>query len=585
MGARNGDLKGNYKRIKTRKLSIELKMMIFVFVMVIVGNGILGIGMYNGAKGMIQQQIKDKSMAVAAIASSLTDADRLLQASEISSENEDIIVVSQMYLDMANDSDVAYVYALFLNDDGELFFMATSDLTESADSIGEVYETCPAMTKALQGEKCTDDEPNTDEWGTFISGYAPLSTENGEIIGIIGVDIEYTDILANINRLRNQMIFIFGVLLVFSILGCFFIARTLRGGFNKLNDKIGELADGSGDLTKKLELKSGDEMEVISKSVNNVIEFIHGIVKNTSDNSDRLGVSANKMKTEVDEATRKVNDISETMETMSASAQEINSSLEVITQNIEAARADISGIAKIADARVNEAEKIKSEAQKMYENALASKQTVYDETKQRRENLAVIIEDSAKIAIIDQLTDDIIGIASQTNLLALNASIEAARAGEAGRGFAVVAEEIKTLATNSNRLAEEIKRIGTEMVDNVNSLATNSQEVMDFTVEIANEGYDNLLCTSEQYKNDIGNLENVLVELKESCDSIKHQIDDINRSVESIDVAVSENAKGAYSSVSAINEIVENMNKLTEEAFENKNITEDIQDDMGKFIV
>ena len=91
------------------------------------------------------------------------------------------------------------------------------------------------------------------------------------------------------------------------------------------------------------------------------------------------------------------------------------------------------------------------------------------------------IEESRQIGNIDNLTNDILDIASQTNLLALNASIEAARAGEVGKGFAVVAEEIRQLAENSKNTASDIQNISVGVVRAVNQLivqCTGSYEIL-----------------------------------------------------------------------------------------------------------
>ena len=86
--------------------------------------------------------------------------------------------------------------------------------------------------------------------------------------------------------------------------------------------------------------------------------------------------------------------------------------------------------------------------------------------------LSQAIEDSNSVNQVDNLTNDILNIASQTNLLALNASIEAARAGEAGKGFAVVAEEIRKLADDSAKAAGEIRN----NVANITAQTQNSVE-------------------------------------------------------------------------------------------------------------
>lgn len=577
--------KGNYGRIKTRKMAIELKITIFFFLIVLLGNGILGMGMYNGARALTEEEIRKKATTIASLAAYETDGDQLTGITDISVGNEAVIANSQKYKEMVEESDAVYIYAFSLNENGEPFFVAESDLSESSDDIGEIYEMLPAMKEAFEGKKTADRDETTDEWGTFLSGYAPIYDSNQQVVGIVGADINYTDVLADLRRLKNSMLVMLVALITIGFIGCNFIARMLRRGFNALNDKVMDLADGSGDLTKTIDLTSGDEMEVVAGNVNKVIHFIHGIVQNTSKNSELLGETASSMKQDMEDTTGRVTDISATMEEMSAATQEISSSLTLISGNIESTRLDINEITRTVDEKVAEAGKIMREAETMYQSAMIAKQNVHDETQNRRDELDEIITESQKIEVIAKLTDDIIEIASQTNLLALNASIESARAGEAGRGFAVVADEIKVLAENSNHLAEEIKLIGTEMVGIVHSLADSSEEVMKFTVEIANKGYNNLLSTSEQYKEDMGRLGKVLSDLKASCMDIKEQMDTIDLSVADIDKAVSENARGASNSSQAVNEIVEHMNHLTDKASENMNITEDIQGDMGKFIV
>ena len=116
------------------------------------------------------------------------------------------------------------------------------------------------------------------------------------------------------------------------------------------------------------------------------------------------------------------------------------------------------------------------------------------------------IEKSKAVEEISVLTDNIIGITEQTNLLSLNASIEAARAGEAGRGFAVVADEIGKLAANSAETAGKIQKVSVKVIEAVNELTQKAETMLHFMDETAMEGYEKLLETSQNYRNDIADL-------------------------------------------------------------------------------
>lgn len=97
--------------------------------------------------------------------------------------------------------------------------------------------------------------------------------------------------------------------------------------------------------------------------------------------------------------------------------------------------------------------------------------------------LSQAIEDSNSVNQVDNLTNDILNIASQTNLLALNASIEAARAGDAGKGFAVVASEISQLAAASQEAANNIQSINAIVITAVHNLADNANGLVEYMNE------------------------------------------------------------------------------------------------------
>ena len=122
------------------------------------------------------------------------------------------------------------------------------------------------------------------------------------------------------------------------------------------------------------------------------------------------------------------------------------------------------------------------------------------------------MEERKNVDKINELTGNILDIASQTNLLALNASIEAARAGEAGKGFAVVADEIRNLADNSRDTANDIQNISNMVTGAVDALAGNAEKMIQFISEHVMKDYDGFVDVADQYQNDADEMNLILMD-------------------------------------------------------------------------
>jgi len=373
--------------------------------------------------------------------------------------------------------------------------------------------------------------------------------------------------------------FLFGLIVIF------FMVKALRKNFRILNNKIKDLSNGNGDLTQKLEITSGDELEVIAGSVNEFIDFIGGIVQATSQESSNLAQASITMKEMVANTSSQATDISSVVEQMSASSEEISASLDNISQIINQTLISAQTIAQTANDNVTESQTSIQTAQDIYQEAEFAKDKVHRDSQLVKDSLEEKIQASNRVAEIERLTDDIMGIAKQTNLLALNASIEAARAGEAGKGFAVVADEIKNLANNSNDTASEIKEIGAEVTLIVSQLAEESKTMMDSLSQASDQGYDQLLNTCESYKTEMTKVIEMLHQFKEMSDSIHSQIQTINSAIQDIDLAVNESSQGMALNSTSISNIASEMVSLDQEAANNLALSQKIKEHMEQFKV
>jgi methyl-accepting chemotaxis protein len=224
-----------------------------------------------------------------------------------------------------------------------------------------------------------------------------------------------------------------------------------------------DIAQGEGDLTTRLEVRSNDEVGELAKWFNTFMETLQGMVKDVTSNasalstsssgllalSDQMAASADKMTHQsnavagaTEEMSTNINAMATATEEMSANVQSISSTAEQMSQNVNAVASSVEQMSMT----LNEVAANAKEGSEIAEKALSMSQSATD----TMDYLGKAAKD------IGEVTALIKRIAEQTNLLALNATIEAASAGDAGKGFAVVANEIKELANQSAQAAEDI---------------------------------------------------------------------------------------------------------------------------------
>ena len=173
---------------------------------------------------------------------------------------------------------------------------------------------------------------------------------------------------------------------------------------------------------------------------------LQSVICKISKQSEMMQKTLGLMNTEVNSSNDNVNYIASMMEQITASMEEITASVEGLSSNTQDVLASVESVGEQTKEGVAIAADIKALAIGVKEATENKKTEISDIIAEKQNVLSSSIEESRQIGNIDNLTNDILDIASQTNLLALNASIEAARAGEVGKGFAVVAEEIRQLS-------------------------------------------------------------------------------------------------------------------------------------------
>ena len=571
----------NKGKIRTRRLTIRAKILIPSIIIVVLVCGLMGYNSYTRfEKSMVRMGVEEADMAATIVADSL-DANLVYKVT-VGSEG------TQVYQNLQGDlrkkqkaCGIAFLYTLY-TDGKKVYYGVDSD--EDAAKVGDEFaDSYAELEPVFGGKEYIQDYIDHTEDGDLITVYKPIEDNAGKVVAILGCDYDASSIAAELQKAVVQTLQIGGICLILAILILTIIVSRITKGLMQVNAKIYDLVHNEGDLTQKLDVRSGDELELIAGNVNELLAYIRKIMIGISSGSMRLMSSSRKMVDHLSSADESITDVSATMQEMSAAMEETTSSLNQITEAIDEIYSSVERIAGNADAGIVSSQEMESRASGANDAAAEGEKKANIETEKMAASLNEKIAKSKSVEKIEVLTSNIIEITEQTNLLALNASIEAARAGEAGRGFAVVADEIGKLAGNSADAAAKIRQVSAEVIQAVDELAEGSQQMIEFVRNSTEEGFGGLVATSENYATDANAMRAMMEQFAQTAEELRSTMDGIRESISAVNIAVEESAKGIAGVSESSVQLTGNVNDIQSEASDNNGIAEDLATEVGKF--
>jgi methyl-accepting chemotaxis protein len=428
--------------------------------------------------------------------------------------------------------------------------LAKDTLEDVTDSVGDIEEVMRRETLVSLVNVVAKMKSFTDNVNKQVTGINQLSEDLNKV-NTLSTDVAVAnksinelsqDFEGEIRLSKNSMFLVLLVTIFICIIGSVLLIRTITKPLKNVSIALKNISEGEGDLTKRLNLKSQDEIGMLANSFDLFVDKIQFIVSNTK----KVAMSLKTLATEVEVLSK------ESSESLDSEKGQLHLVVTAMTEM----SATSKDVAKHVDETSIAAQKANENAQngsEVVQNTIKVISELKEEIVNVSESITELSNNSKNVGSVVEVIDS---IAAQTNLLALNAAIEAARAGEQGRGFAVVADEVRSLAARTQQSTQEIREKIDELQDSANKsvimMQSSKTKTEQGVVEAAHVG-DSINTIIEG----ISVINDMSVQIATAADEQSCVAVEMDENLISINNAVDSTSDVADKSLKSANELVE----------------------------
>lgn len=460
-------------------------------------------------------------------------------------------------------------YAIVVDQNGTL--ITSPDPSRIGENISEEHFFEKMLAQGDQGVI----ESNFDGKEVII-GFIKNPTTNWYLAGVI----DKSEFAEKANVIIPPILLTLFIVLTITIIAATFVTNRITKPISQLQQAMKTVEEG--DLTASFSLKRQDELGMLSRSFNHMVNEMRTVINRISENSLKIADASQNLVASSEENTASSNEVAKTMEEIAAGASE---QADLTEQNAEAFHTLSAVISDIKEKN----EEMHKKAQDMGELSVSGLRTLKAlaiqsaETKDFANRVIQASEQLNEQSMnVNTIVDKIAEIAGQTNLLALNASIEAARAGEHGHGFSVVASEVGKLAEETTEALKEIAGIVSNMQDETKQ----SMDLVGKMIELYEEQNDIVSETGQSFmaiSNSVNENNEMTEEIMQLTNTIVEKEKQLMKSTENYASISEDTAAGTEEISAAIEEQTAAMEQLTHLASELESIASDMQEEIKRF--
>jgi methyl-accepting chemotaxis protein len=415
-------------------------------------------------------------------------------------------------------------------------------------------------------------------------------------------------ITAPVYRMLLMGVIIAVLMLLLVSAGAFFLARSISKPLNRMVLVLNDI--GEGDLTKRLESHSKDEIGDMTCSFNSTLDKVRSLILMIREKARSLSRTGEELSTNMSATAAAINEITTNIQSMksqvgnqSGEVEEAGKAMEKISVNINDLNTQIDQQAESVAQSSSAIEEMLANVQSVTDTLIKNTHNVRDLTEASGVGHTSLQDVAADIQEIARESEGLLeinavmeNIASQTNLLSMNAAIEAAHAGEAGKGFAVVADEIRKLAESSGEQSKTISGVLKKIKDSIDKITRSTNDVItrfetiDQGVKIVSEQEENIRSAMEEQGHGSKQILQAVGRLNEITGGVKVSSKEMNagskeviatsRTLESITREITSGMNEMAVGADQINTAVNRVNEISDR---NKNDIDELIRELDKF--